>query len=263
MKTAARANSMLAIACAVTMCIAQMGGRAAAQASSFTVHGARKSCSDITQLDSVLTSGERAYFAGWTERDYADALAWSEACKDYGWHIAGKPRVGLLKAQRDKALPPPVSFAGVAPGAITPPWVTRAVLPVTGAASAQGDPLLSDAYYNAHFHGEAVWVAAQAHLDIGQDRGASNWVSDGTASQLKNRLTADKIVMFCGTGATVKRSRRPLTSGWWWTTNFRRPAVASSSAARVSTVICTSNTASKLSPRTENPRLGRPPLVRH
>lgn len=173
--------------------------RATAQAPTFTVHGTRRTCSDITQLDSVLTSGDRAYFAGWTERDYSDALGWSDACKDYGWHIPGKPRVNLLKAQRDRMLPP----AAAMPPAPAP------------AAAPAADPLLSDDYYNAHFHEESIWVAAQAHLDIGRDVGPAGWVNEGSAAQLKNRLTADKIVMFCAHRSSSGETEvRPLLWDW-------------------------------------------------
>jgi hypothetical protein len=187
------------IASALTLCLAQMGTQATAQPRTFTVHGGRKTCSDITQLDSVLTSGDRAYFADWTERDYSDALAWSEACKDYGWHIPGKPRASLLQAQHDRVMPPIPASANLA--VATPAPVA--------------DPLLSDDYYNAHFHEESVWVAAQAHLDIGRDSGPTTWVNDGSAAQLKNRLTADKIVMFCAHRASNGATDvRPLLWDW-------------------------------------------------
>jgi hypothetical protein len=199
MKVTARTNRMLAAGCALTLCVTQIGMRAAAQERTFVVHGTHKSCSDITQLDSVLTSSDRAYFAGWSERDYADAITWSEACKDYGWHIVGKPRIALLKEQHDRALPPPPA----------------APVALVNASANDSDPLLADDYYNAHFHEESLRVAAQAHLDIGQDPGASNWVSAGSAAQLRNRLTADKIVMFCAhrspSGATEVR---PLLWDW-------------------------------------------------
>lgn len=188
----------------------------------FIVHGSRKTCSDITQLDSVLTSGDHAYFSGWSERDYADALAWSEACKDYGWHLPGKPRMSLLKAQHDRVLPPaaatplPATPAPAVPAAIRMPTATPASVTLPAATTAdKADPLLSDDYYNAHFHEESLWVAAQAHLDIGHDGNPSSWVSDGSAAQLKNRRTADKIVLFCAhrssNGAT---DVRPLLWDW-------------------------------------------------
>jgi hypothetical protein len=217
---------------ASAICLIQFAMPARAQSQTFTVHGTRRTCSDITQLDSVLTSGEGAYFAGWSERDYADALAWSEACKDYGWHIPGKPRVSLLKAQHDRALPPvavtplPATPAAVAapalirvptptPASVTLPPAAPAMPPLKSSSADASDPLLSDDYYNAHFHEESLWVAAQAHLDIGHDGPPSSWVNDGSAAQLKNRLTADRIVLFCAhrssNGAT---DVRPLLWDW-------------------------------------------------
>jgi len=193
---------------------------ARAQSQTFMVHGTRRACSDITQLDSVLTSGDATYFAGWTERDYADAVAWSEACKEYGWHIPGKPRASLLKAQHDRVLPPAAAPAAIrvptpTPASVTLPAATPAMPPLKSSAADKDDPLLSDDYYNAHFHEESLWVAAQAHLDIGHDGAPSSWVTDGSAAQLKNRLTADRIVMFCAhrssNGAT---DVRPLLWDW-------------------------------------------------
>lgn len=219
---ARRPNRILIVGCALLPCLAQLNMPATAQAPTFTVHGARRTCSDITQLDSVLTSGDRAYFSGWTERDYSDALAWSDACKDYGWHIPGKPRVGLLKAQHDRMLSPPAATTTIPTPATTPAPVVRvptptlavANLPVTSSVPA-ADPLLSDEYYNGHFHEESVWVAAQAHLDIGRDGGPASWMNDGSATQLKNRLTADKIVMFCAHRSSSGETEvRPLLWDW-------------------------------------------------
>jgi len=106
----------------------------------FLVHGAGKSCSDITQLDSALTSGNQQYFAGWTAKDFDDALAWSQACANYGWHIPGKPRLPMLQAQRDRSLG--VSNVGVsnvtpqgAGGAMPANGAPAAAAPVSGQAT--------------------------------------------------------------------------------------------------------------------------------
>ena len=79
-------------------------GQVAAPAPLFVVHGTARNCSSITQLDSALSSNYHAFFAGWNEQDYRDALAWSQACADFGWHVTGRPRIPLLQAQHDKAL---------------------------------------------------------------------------------------------------------------------------------------------------------------
>ncbi len=96
---------------AVSLCLFALLVRAEAGGSTriFVIHGAAKSCSAITQLDSALLSDFQAFFSGWIEKDYVDAIAWSEACADFGWHVAGRPRIPLLRAQHDRALgrPPP------------------------------------------------------------------------------------------------------------------------------------------------------------
>ena len=79
-------------------------GEAHGQTPTYTIHGMPKTCSAITQLDSALSSDYQAFFAAWTEKDYADAIAWAEACSAYGWHIPGRPRLPLLGAQHDRAL---------------------------------------------------------------------------------------------------------------------------------------------------------------
>jgi L,D-transpeptidase ErfK/SrfK len=72
----------------------------------FVVHGTARNCTSITQLDSALSSNYQAFFAGWSEHDYNDAIAWSQACAAFGWHVPGRPRISLLQAQHDKALGP-------------------------------------------------------------------------------------------------------------------------------------------------------------
>ena len=81
-------------------------GQAAPPAQLFVVHGTARNCSSITQLDSALSSGYQAFFSSWSEQDYRDAIAWSQACADFGWHVPGRPRIPLLQAQHDKALGP-------------------------------------------------------------------------------------------------------------------------------------------------------------
>ena len=97
---------------ALIACLALCGnsptihGQVAPPAPLFVVHGTARNCSSITQLDSALTSNYQPFFAGWSEQDYSDAVAWSQACADFGWHVPGRPRIPLLQAQHDKALGP-------------------------------------------------------------------------------------------------------------------------------------------------------------
>jgi len=95
-----------------------------------------------------------------------------------------------------------------------------------GALDSEEDSLVTDDYFKKHFHQESLWVANRAHLDIGEDHGPSSWPNGGGSSaQLKNRLTADKIVLYCArkTNATEPTSRqpvdpnnRPLLWDWRW-----------------------------------------------
>jgi L,D-transpeptidase ErfK/SrfK len=81
-------------------------GHAASPAPLFVVHSTARNCSSITQLDSALASNYQGFFKGWSEQDYRDAIAWSQACSDYGWHLPGRSRIPMLQAQHDKALGP-------------------------------------------------------------------------------------------------------------------------------------------------------------
>jgi L,D-transpeptidase ErfK/SrfK len=94
------------LAVGLSICLVTLGvhGEAHGQTPTFLIHGTPKTCSAITQLDSALSSGYHAFFAEWTERDYADAVAWAKACSEYGWHVPGQSRLPLLDAQHDRAL---------------------------------------------------------------------------------------------------------------------------------------------------------------
>ncbi len=406
------ANITPTLAGAVLLCLcSQVRGEAGAQAQTFVIHGTPKTCSAITQLDSALLTESPQFFAGWTESDYADAVAWSQACSEYGWQIPWRPRIPLLLAQRDRALrsaqtqtvsstatagvlpnpaaqaaiAPPVQVvpgaaiggalpsppvqaaiaapaqvlpsaatvlpspatvqAAVAPTALAAPSVetgsalpnfpvqaviaapaqvvpsaatvlpspatvqtvvapptqavpstatgsvlpsapiqatvsvpaqsessaatggafqsppvqaaiavptqavpsatTDSVLPsapeaditapaqavpsaATGSAppsrirdrivsDGQEDSLLTDNYYKEHFHQESLWVANKAHLDIGDDREPSSWSSNGIPAQMKNRLTADRIVLYCARKTNSGESgKRPLLWDLRW-----------------------------------------------
>ena len=101
---------------AIAMCFAcpNVRGQALSQAPQFVVHGTPRNCSSITQLDSALSADYQAFFAGWSRQDYSDAVAWAQACAEFGWHIPGRQRLTLLDAQRDKGLGKPATLDGAA-----------------------------------------------------------------------------------------------------------------------------------------------------
>jgi hypothetical protein len=100
------ANITQGLVTAVALCFSPqvIRGQVGAQTQTFVIHGTPKTCSDITQLDSALSAGYQQFFAGWTEKDYVDAVAWSQACSEYGWHVQGRPRIPLLQARHDRVL---------------------------------------------------------------------------------------------------------------------------------------------------------------
>src|SRR5258708_30812797 len=99
------ANITPTLAGAVLLCLsAQARGQGGAQTQTFVIHGTPKTCTAITQLDSALLTDSPKFFAGWTESDYADAVAWSQACAEYGWQVPWRPRIPLLTSQHDRAL---------------------------------------------------------------------------------------------------------------------------------------------------------------
>jgi hypothetical protein len=315
------ANITLTLASAVLFCLSsQVCGQAGVQTQTFIIHGTPKTCSAIWQLDSALSTDGQQAFADWTEKDYVDAAVWSQACSEYGWHIAGRPRIPLLQAQHDRALgsaqtqtassaatagalpstpvqaaiaapaqvvpsaatdsalpsppvqaaiaapaqvvpspatgselsSPPVQAAISAPAQVVPSAATGSVLPIppvpanipaqpqsvsstatnnvlpgslvradipaqpqTVSSTAKGsavptphvrghtgsdgeeDGLLADNFFKEHFHQESLWVANKANLDMGDDRSPSSWSSNAIPAQMKNRLTADRIVLYC------------------------------------------------------------------
>jgi L,D-transpeptidase ErfK/SrfK len=95
------------IVCAALTCQSPLiRGQAAPTATLFVVHGTPRDCSSITQLDSALSDNYQAFFAGWNEKDYQDAIIWSDACADFGWHVPGHPRPQSLQAQHDRVFGP-------------------------------------------------------------------------------------------------------------------------------------------------------------
>jgi hypothetical protein len=94
-----------------------------------------------------------------------------------------------------------------------------------GASDPEEESVVTGEYFKKHFHQESLWVANRAHLDIGEDRGPPSWPTSGTSAQLKNRLTADKIVLYCArkTNASESSARQrtdpdnqPLLWDWRW-----------------------------------------------
>jgi hypothetical protein len=94
-----------------------------------------------------------------------------------------------------------------------------------GASDPEEESVVTGEYFKKHFHQESLWVADRAHLDIGEDRGPPTWPTGGTSAQLKNRLTADKIVLYCArkTNASDSSARQrtdpdnqPLVWDWRW-----------------------------------------------
>jgi hypothetical protein len=86
------------------------------------------------------------------------------------------------------------------------------------ASDGEEDSLLSDSFFKEHFHQESLWVANKANLDIGDDGGApSSWSSNGVPTQMKNRLTADRIVLYCARKTNTGESgKRPLLWDLRW-----------------------------------------------
>jgi hypothetical protein len=170
----------------------------------YKIHGSARTCSMISELDSALSVNFQAFFAGWTSADYADALNWAKACAAWGWHVLGHPRIELLQSQRDRALGTARADAGAAAAPPVSVTVSTAAPPPTFPA-AGGAPAvdkrdttpLNEEYFQKHFHEESLWVARRAKLDIGDERSRSSWTDGGTPAQVRSRLTADRIVLYC------------------------------------------------------------------
>jgi hypothetical protein len=81
----------------------------------------------------------------------------------------------------------------------------------------QEDSFLTDSYFKEHFHRESLWVADKANLDIGDDRESTSRSSNGMSAQMKNRLTADRIVLYCARKTNSGESgKRPLLWDLRW-----------------------------------------------
>jgi lipoprotein-anchoring transpeptidase ErfK/SrfK len=158
------ANVVHALAVGIRVCLFTLvaHGEAIGQTPTFIIHGMPERCGDITQLDSALSSDYLSFFAEWTEKDYADAATWAQACSDYGWHIPGRPRLSLLDAQRAKALGHAPTYgisSAVAPVTFASPidrasaasqlrltWSAMQTLPSDGSAVIGFDALVTSHY---------------------------------------------------------------------------------------------------------------------
>ncbi len=107
--------------------------------------------------------------------------------------VATTAAFGAAKAEGAASATPPVSVAALA--AAPPP-----AFPAAGGAPAvdkRDTTPLNEEFFQKHFHEESLWVARRAKLDIGDERPRSSWTDGGTPAQLRNRLTADRIVLYC------------------------------------------------------------------
>jgi hypothetical protein len=84
------------------------------------------------------------------------------------------------------------------------------------ASDGEEDSFLTDSYFKEHFHQESLWVANKANLDIGDDRVPSSWSSSGMPAEMKNRLTADRIVLYCAKKTNTGEGKRPLLWDLRW-----------------------------------------------
>jgi len=100
-------------------------GQVITPAQIFVVHGTPRDCTSITQLDSALSDNYQPFFAGWSEQDYGEAIAWSRACANFGWHVTGRSRIPLLQAQHDKAIGPVPAHVGTPAGGTSNPMPMR------------------------------------------------------------------------------------------------------------------------------------------
>jgi L,D-transpeptidase ErfK/SrfK len=100
-------------------------GQVITPAQIFVVHGTPRDCTSITQLDSALSDNYQPFFAGWSEQDYGEAIAWSRACANFGWHVTGRSRIPLLQAQHDKAIGPVPAHVGTPAGGTSNPRPMR------------------------------------------------------------------------------------------------------------------------------------------
>ncbi len=116
---------------------------------------------------------------------------------------------------------PPVQAANAAPAEAVASSATGSAPPIPhvrrhAASDAEEDSLLADNFFKEHFHQESLWVANKANLDIGDDREPSNWSSSGMPAQMKNRLTADRIVLYCARKTNDEPGKRPLLWDLRW-----------------------------------------------
>jgi hypothetical protein len=78
-------------------------GRAVqAQPPTFVIHGMVKTCNAITELDRARSMNFMQYFWGWRVQDYDAAIAWANACGQFGWPAWSPTRVSFLESRREQ-----------------------------------------------------------------------------------------------------------------------------------------------------------------
>jgi hypothetical protein len=139
-------------------------------------------------------------------------------------NVVPSPSVQAAIAAPVQAAPiaaPSLQAAIAAPAQAVPIVATSSALPSRVRdrviSDGQEDSFLTDSYFKEHFHQESLWVANKANLDIGDDRASSSWSSNGMPAQMKNRLTADRIVLYCARKTNSGESgKRPLLWDLRW-----------------------------------------------
>lgn len=69
----------------------------ASLADEFTIRGELKGCRQIVELDRALQGPDAQYFAGWSDADFDQAVAWSKTCFSSGFQFAGPYREESLR----------------------------------------------------------------------------------------------------------------------------------------------------------------------
>jgi hypothetical protein len=77
-------------------------GPAHSQSQTFAIHGRSKTCNSITELDRARSMNFMQYFTGWTIQDYDAAIAWAQACGQYGWPTYSPTRISYLASQQNQ-----------------------------------------------------------------------------------------------------------------------------------------------------------------
>ena len=168
-------NVTQALLGSLALCCAPLSirGQVISPAQIFVVHGTPRNCSSITQLDSALSDSYRRFFAGWSDQDYSDAIAWSHACANFGWHVRGRARIPLLQAQHDKALGSVPAQVGTPAGGTSNPTRVSPDIALSGEPPsraplklpADGSPVIgSDTTISSHYRDTLFDIARRYGL---------------------------------------------------------------------------------------------------